>query len=180
MIDASKYPLDKNIEITNQVIKYAKEKGVSVEAEVGKVGGQEDGTVEELAYANVDDCTEFVNKTNVDFFAPALGSVHGFYKGEPKLDFDRMKQISELCNIPLVLHGGTGIPDNMIAKAISCGIAKVNINTELQDVWSKAVREFVIDNPNVYDPRKIIGSGEASIKEAIKNKLDLFNNRMGE
>ena len=180
MIDASKYSLAENIEITNKVIQYAKLKNVSVEAEVGKVGGQEDGSVEELAYAKVADCVEFVKGTNVDFFAPALGSVHGFYNGEPKLDFVRMEEIKNLCNIPLVLHGGTGIPDNMISKAISCGISKVNINTELQDVWSKSVREFVIKNDDVYDPRKIIGSGEHSIKAAIKDKIDLFNNRLGE
>lgn len=175
MIDASKYDLDENIAMTASVVSYAKEKNISVEAEVGSVGGQEDGTIAETAYAKVDDCVKFVQQTNIDFLAPALGSVHGFYKGEPKLDFERMQQIKELCNLPLVLHGGTGIPDEMIAKSISCGISKININTELQVVWAKAVREFLDFTPDVYDPRKIIGAGENAIKEAISKCIKLFS-----
>lgn len=173
MIDASKYELDENISITSSVVNEAKKYNVSVEAEVGHVGGQEDGVADELMYAKVDDCIRFVKETNVNFLAPALGSVHGLYKGEPKLDFERMKKIKEETNVPLVLHGGTGIPDNQIRQAINCGICKININTELQIAWSNAVREFV-KNSEAYDPRKIISSGEKAIKETIKNKVILF------
>lgn len=174
MIDASRFELDENIRITKEVVNYAHPKNVTVEAEIGHVGGEEDGIANELMYAKVDECIIFANETNIDFLAPALGSVHGLYKGEPKLDFERMLEIKEKTNLPLVLHGGTGIPDEMIRKAIECGICKINVNTELQIAWSKAVREFLDTNEKVYDPRKIIKSGEVAMKEAIKAKLTLL------
>lgn len=177
MIDASSYSLEENIAITKRVVEMAKIYNVTVEAEVGSVGGEEDGVANELAYAKVEDCITFVQKTGIDFLAPALGSVHGLYKGEPKLDFTRMQEIKEKTNLPLVLHGGTGIPDNMIMKSISCGICKVNINTELQIAFSHAVREGLKKDDSVYDPRKIMKMGEESIKNKIKEKLILLSNR---
>ena len=174
MIDASKYPLEENINITKQVVLYAKDKNVTVEAEVGAVGGEEDGVANELAYAKIEDAVKLVDSTNIDFLAPALGSVHGIYKGKPKLDFIRMEKIHKLVNIPLVLHGGSGIPDDLIQKAISCGICKININTELQIAWSQGVRQFLQVNQKVYDPRKIIKAGEKAMKEMIKEKVILF------
>ena len=174
MIDASKYTLEENINITKQVVLYAKGKDVTVEAEIGAVGGEEDGVANELAYAKVEDAVKLVSETNIDFLAPALGSVHGIYKGEPKLDFERMVKIHDLVKLPLVLHGGSGIPDQLIKKAISCGITKININTELQIAWSKAVRRFLNENDKVYDPRKIIKGGEFAMKEMIKEKVILF------
>ena len=174
MIDASKYPLEENINITKQVVLYAKDKSVTVEAEVGAVGGEEDGVANELAYAKIEDAVKLVDSTNIDFLAPALGSVHGIYKGKPKLDFIRMEKIHKLVNIPLVLHGGSGIPDDLIQKAISCGICKININTELQIAWSQGVRQFLQVNQKVYDPRKIIKAGEKAMKEMIKEKVILF------
>ena len=174
MIDASKYPLEENINITKQVVLYAKDKNVTVEAEVGAVGGAEDGVADELAYAKIEDAVKLVDSTNIDFLAPALGSVHGIYKGKPKLDFERMVKIHELIKLPLVLHGGSGIPDELIKKSISCGITKININTELQIAWSNAVRIFLNENDKVYDPRKIIKGGEIAMKEMIKEKIILF------
>lgn len=174
MIDASKYPLEENINITKQVVLYAKDKNVTVEAEVGAVGGEEDGVADELAYAKIEDAVKLVDSTNIDFLAPALGSVHGIYKGKPKLDFERMVKIHELIKLPLVLHGGSGIPDELIKKSISCGITKININTELQIAWSNAVRIFLNENDKVYDPRKIIKGGEIAMKEMIKEKIILF------
>ena len=103
-----------------------------------------------------------------------LISAVGLYKGEPHLNFERMKEISEVTNLPLVLHGGTGIPNEQIKKAIESGICKLNINTELQIAWTKAVREFLDMDKKVYDPRKVIKSGEIAIKEAIKQKLELL------
>lgn len=173
MIDGSKYPLEENITITGEVVSYAHSKNVTVEAEVGAIGGEEDGIVNETMYATIEDAIA-LSKTKIDFLAPALGSVHGLYKGEPNLNFDRMKQISEVTNLPLVLHGGTGIPDEQIKKAIECGICKLNINTELQIAWSNSVRAFLENDKNVYDPRKIIKSGEEAIKSAIKKKLELL------
>ncbi len=175
MIDASKYSVEENIQMTREVVTYAHERNVTVEAEIGHVGGEEDGVADELAYAKVEDAVLLAKETGIDSLAPALGSVHGIYKGEPKLDFDRMMQVKELTNLPLVLHGGSGIPDQLIKKSITCGICKLNINTDLQIVWAKDVREFLNENHTVYDPRKIIKSGEQAMKEKIKEKIYLLN-----
>jgi len=174
MIDASKHSLEQNINMTNQVVSYAKKFNVTVEAEVGHIGGSEDGNESDMAYAKVDDVLKLINETNIDIIAPALGSVHGLYKGEPKLDFDKMKEISNKSNMPLVLHGGTGIYGEQIKKAIECGISKININTDLQIAWSNAVREFISIDEKEYDPRKIIGSGKEAVVEKIKEKIVLF------
>lgn len=174
MIDASKYDLETNKKITKEVVDYAHSKGVSVEAEVGHVGGTEDNVYGDVFRATLEDCIE-ISKTGIDALAPALGSVHGLYKGEPNLDFERMKQIDETLSIPLVLHGGTGIPYDMIKKAISCGISKININTELQVTWHKDVLEFIKENPGVYDPRKVISSGEVAMKHKISELVNVFN-----
>lgn len=175
MIDASRYPLEENIAITKQVVDYAHAKGVTVEAEIGHIGGTEDNVTSSATNARLDECIELVQKTKIDSLAPALGSVHGLYKGEPNLDFKTMKEISENLAIPLVLHGGTGIPDYQIQEAISCGINKININTELQIAWHDKVKAFVMNN-DIYDPRKVIGSGEAAIKAKVKEKTTLFMN----
>ena len=175
MIDASKYSVEENIKMTSEVVAYAHERNVTVEAEIGHVGGKEDGIADELAYAKVEDAVRLAKETGIDSLAPALGSVHGIYKGEPKLDFDRMKKIQELTNLPLVLHGGSGIPDELIKQSVICGICKLNINTDLQLVWAKDVRMFLNENQAVYDPRKIIKSGEKAMKEKIKEKIYLLN-----
>lgn len=173
MIDASKYNLEKNIEITKQVVDYAKDKNVTVEAEIGRVGGQEDNSNSGIVYADVNESVRFSKDTGIDFLAPALGSVHGLYKGTPKLDFSRMLEISTLTNLPLVLHGGTGIYDEQIKKAIICGITKINFNTELQIAWSNALRES-IKISDAYDPRKIIKFGEVALKKCVQNKCELL------
>ncbi len=177
MIDASRHELEENIRITKEVVDYAHERDVTVEAEVGHIGGTEDNVTSSITNATLEDCQKLFEATGIDSLAPALGSVHGFYKGEPNLDFETMKIINEALPIPLVLHGGSGIPDYQIDKAIACGISKINVNTELQDTWSKAVRQFLNTNPSAYDPRKVIGSGEAAIKEKIEEKVRLFKTK---
>lgn len=179
MLDGSTYPIDQNIAMTKEVVEYAKKKDVSVEGEVGLVGGEEDGIVAEVNYAKTKDCVKMVQESGIDYLAASLGSVHGLYKGEAKLAFDRMKEISEATNYPLVLHGGTGIHDENIKKAISCGITKINVNTELQISWSNAVRKFLENDKEVYDPRKIIKAGEQAMKESIRQRILVFgsNNR---
>ena len=174
MIDASKYSLEENIDMTKQVVEYARIKNITLEAEIGHIGGSEDNMSSEIAYAKVDDALSLYNETKIDFLAPALGSVHGLYKGEPCLDFDKMKEISEKTNIPLVLHGGTGIDDEKLTKAIASGICKVNINTELQIAWTKAVRKFLSEDTKAYDPRTVIKSGEQSMKQAIEHKVNVL------
>ena len=169
MIDASKYELSENIKITKEVTDYAHQKNVSVEAEIGHIGGENSN----ILYASAEDCLKLVKETNIDFLAPAIGSVHGLYKGTPHLELTLASEISSLTKLPLVLHGGTGIPDEMLLEGIKCGICKLNINTELQVVWTRAVRSFLNENKDVYDPRKIIKAGEKAIKNAViqKNKL---------
>ena len=143
MIDASHYPLLENINITKRVVEYAHSKNVTVEAEIGQIGGSEDDMEGKNYNAKLEDVITLVNSTHIDSIAPALGSVHGLYKGKPNLDFITMKKISENVSIPLVLHGGTGIPDNLIQEAIRNGINKININTELQIAWASEVRKFL-------------------------------------
>ena len=172
MIDASHYPLEENIRIVKEVTDYAHSRPnyVSVEAELGRVGGQEDFVVAESAYAIPEECVRLVKETGVDCLAPALGSVHGPYHGEPKLGFKEMKEIAGLVNIPLVLHGGSGIPNDQLRMAIDRGTSKININTECQMAWTKIVREVLSTNDKVYDPRKIIGPG----REGIIDKVTVF------
>ena len=178
MIDASKYELEENIRITKEVVDYAHPRGISVEAEVGHIGGTEDNIYGNIDNATLEDCEILYKNTNIDSLAPALGSVHGFYKKEANLDFVTMKQISDALPIPLVLHGGTGIPDEKIKKAIEMGITKININTELQSVWNKAVRKYLLENKDVYDPRKIISSGEENIKQRVREIVTLFGTKL--
>ena len=177
MIDASKHELDENIRITKEVVDYAHQKGVSVEAEVGHIGGTEDNITSSVSNARLDECIKLFYETGIDALAPALGSVHGFYKGEPNLDFETMKIINDTLPIPLVLHGGSGIPDEKIKKAIVSGISKINVNTELQVAWSNGVRKFLDEDKEAYDPRKVIGSGEKAMKEKIKEKIEIFGTK---
>lgn len=175
MIDASHYEFAENIKRTKEVVEYAKKYNASVEAELGKVGGQEDDVVAETMYADFDECVTMVKETGIDALAPALGSVHGPYHGEPKLGFKEMKAIGDaLAETPLVLHGGSGIPDEQIKKAISCGTCKINVNTEFQQAWTALVRKALADNPNVYDPRKVIGPGLKGIEEVVVLKCEVF------
>lgn len=175
MIDASHYPYEENVRITKEVVDYAKQYNVSVEAELGRVGGQEDNVVSQgVVYADVEECAKFVKDTGVDCLAPALGSVHGPYKGEPKLGFKEMLEIKEATSKPLVLHGGSGIPDYQIQEAISRGTCKINVNTECQQEWTKLVRETLNKNSSVYDPRKIIGPGMEGISKVVNDKIVLF------
>ncbi|TCP27791.1 fructose-bisphosphate aldolase class II [Scopulibacillus darangshiensis] len=176
MIDGSHYPLEENIELTKRVVEVAHAVGVSVEAELGRVGAQDSGVITDpdKAYAIPSECRQLVEETEVDCFAPALGSVHGPYKGEPNLGFDRMKEVMELTGVPLVLHGGTGIPTKDIQKAISLGSAKINVNTENQISATKAVREVLSSKPELYDPRKFLGPARDAIKETVIGKMREF------
>lgn len=175
MIDASHHPLEENIQITKEVVDYAHARHISVEAELGTVGGQEDDVIGEgIKYADKDECVRLVKETKIDFLAPALGSVHGPYKGEPVLGFKEMEAIKVATGIPLVLHGGTGIPDEKIQRAISCGTAKINVNTECQLAFAREIRKVLQENPTVYDPRKFIGPAAKGIAAAVKEKMGVF------
>ena len=174
MIDASRTPFEENIETTKRVVDYAKKHNVSVEAELGTVGGREDGVVSGVKYADPDECKELVERTGIDALAAALGSVHGPYDGEPDLGFEEMAEIRNKTDLPLVLHGGTGIPTEDIKKAINRGTSKINVNTEFQQAWTKVVRELLAEDEDVYDPRDIIGPGKEGIIKTAKKKIDIF------
>jgi fructose-bisphosphate aldolase class II len=175
MIDASHHPFEENVATTAKVVDYAHSKGVSVEAELGAVGGQEDDVVAEgVIYADAKECEELVKRTGIDCLAPALGSVHGPYKGEPNLGFKEMEEIGNLTGMPLVLHGGTGIPTKDITKSISLGTAKINVNTENQIASAKAVRETLAALPEEYDPRKYLGPAREAIKATVIGKIKEF------
>jgi len=177
MIDGSRFDLGKNIEVTKKVIEVAHAVGVSVEAELGKIGGTEDDiTVDEreATFTDPEEAKRFVDETNVDYLAIAVGTAHGPYKGEPKIDFDRIKAIKEITNIPLVVHGSSGVPADSIKEAVSLGINKINIDTDLRIAFSNAVKEFIKENPENIDPRKILGPAKEAMKEAIIEKMQLF------
>ena len=176
MIDGSHHPIDENIKMTKEVVDYAHAIGASVEAEVGTVGGNEDGVIGGIKYADLNECVRLVKEAGVDALAPALGSVHGPYQGEPVLGFVEMEAIGKATDMPLVLHGGTGIPDDKIQKAISCGTCKINVNTECQLAFNKILREFLADEKNakVYDPRKLLTPATKGIQAAVTEKMNVF------
>ncbi len=177
MIDGSHFPLEENIALTKRVVEVAHSLGVSVEAELGRIAGQEDDLVVtelEKAYAIPAECEQLVRETNVDCFAPALGSVHGPYKGKPQLGFERMEEVGRLTGIPLVLHGGSGIPLEDIQRAISLGTAKINVNTENQITSTKRIREILEAKPELYDTRKFLGPARDTIKETVIGKIRDF------
>ena len=174
MIDASKYSLEENIRMTSEVVKYAHTKGVMVEGELGSIGGCEDDINATTVYTNLDDAIRYVNETKVDSFAPSIGTAHGMDRPGTVINIELLKQLNEKINIPLVLHGGSGISDEQMVEMIRNGICKININTELQVEWCKQVREYLLRDNEVYDPRKIIGSGKSAMIDIIVNKVNLF------
>ncbi len=176
MIDASKLSLEENFTLTKKVVDYANLHNVTVEAEIGHIGGEEDGIKADILYANYEDCL-YLEKSGISSLAAAVGSSHGIYKGEPNLSYDLINKLNESMNVPLVLHGGSGISPEKIIKAVNSGISKINVNTELQLSWYNEIRKYINDNPNVYDPRKVISSGVCEIKRIIKEKNKLFFRR---
>lgn len=177
MIDGSKYPLEENIAITKKVVEVARPMGVTVEAELGKIGGTEDNisvSEREATLTVPEEAALFCQETQVDALAVAIGTAHGVYKGEPKLDFERLERINELVDTPLVLHGASGVPEESIRKAVERGICKVNIDTNLRQAFTRAVHEYIAENPEQFDPRKILGPAKQAMKETIKQKIRLF------
>lgn len=172
MIDASLKRIDTNIDMTNEVIEYARGKRVIVESEIGSIGKHDEGDTKN---ASVTGSIIFVKKTKVDLLAPAVGNVHGIYKEFPNINVKLIKEISENTDLPLVLHGASGINNKTLRECIKNGICKVNINTDLQVAWAKEVRKLLETDSSVYDPRKIISSGEKAVVKVIKEKLETLN-----
>jgi len=198
MIDGSKHPFEENIAITKQVVEYAHEKGVVVEAELGKLAGIEDAVKvaeREATFTDPDQAVEFVERTGVDSLAIAIGTSHGAYKfkGEPRLDFERLDKITRMLpGYPLVLHGAStvlpefveacnkyggnipgakGVPEDMLKKAAGMGVCKINIDTDLRLAMTASVRKYLAENPPEFDPRKYLGVGRDAIKEMVRHKI---------
>ncbi|MGE5704181.1 MAG: class II fructose-1,6-bisphosphate aldolase [Clostridia bacterium] len=176
MIDASMHPFAENVERTRRVVELAERYGVNVEAELGKVGGVED----DLSVADADatladpaECEEFVRLTGVHTLAPAIGTAHGMYKGVPKLDFARIEAISKGTSVPLVLHGGSGIPDEQVRRAASLGMAKMNVATELRIGFSDAIKQVFREKPDENDPRTYMKPAKQAVKEIALAKMEM-------
>lgn len=177
MIDYSKHSLDENIAMTKRILEIANELGVSVEAELGKIGGTEDDiTVDEreATFTDPAEAERFVKETGIKSLAVAIGTAHGQYKGEPKLDLDRLSEIKSRVNIPIVLHGSSGVPDDTLKEAIKRGVRKINIDTNLREAFTDGVREVLAKNPNEIDPRKILGPARERMKERVIEKIRIF------
>ena len=179
MFDGSHYSIEENIEKTKEIVAAAHAKGISVEAEVGSIGGEEDGVVGMGECADPAQC-KMIADLGIDFLAAGIGNIHGKYpEGWKGLQFDVLANIQKETGIlPLVLHGGTGIPDDMIKEAISLGVAKINVNTECQLVFAEATRKYIEEGKDLvgkgFDPRKVLAPGVAAIKAKVKEKMELF------
>ncbi len=179
MFDGSHYPIEENIEKTKEIIALASEKGISVEAEVGAIGGEEDGVVGNGEVADPDEC-KMIADLGVTMLAAGIGNIHGKYPANWKgLNFEVLAKIQEKTpGVPLVLHGGTGIPADMIKKAISLGVSKINVNTECQLAFAEATRKYIEAGKDLegkgFDPRKLLAPGTQAIKDTVKEKMELF------
>ncbi len=179
MFDGSHYPIEENIAKTKELIEITEAKGMSLEAEVGAIGGEEDGVIGSGEVASPDEC-KMIADLGVSMLAAGIGNIHGKYPANwAGLNFDVLAQIQDKTNgMPLVLHGGTGIPEDMIKKAISLGVSKINVNTECQLVFSAATRKYIEAGKDLegkgFDPRKLLAPGVEAIKACVKEKMELF------
>ncbi len=173
MIDGSKLPFEENIALTKKVVEVASILNIPVEGELGTIGGKEDSLEvkdKDALYTNVDQAVEFVDRTGCSFLAVAIGTAHGFYKGTPKLDFERIEQIAKRVSVPLVLHGGSGIPDEDVKHAIRLGMSKVNFATELRWYFTQACRK-VLEDDEIFDPKKYGAAGRDAVRDFVKQKI---------
>lgn len=173
MIDGSHSPFEDNIAVSKAVADACSPSGISVEAELGKVGGKEDDLDGGSGnpYTDPLEAKEFVERTGVNSLAVAIGTAHGIYSGEPKLDFERLTEIRNVVSIPLVLHGASGVPDSSVQEAISRGICKVNYATELRIAFSEGVKDYLSKDPEAFDPKKYNKAGLDKVKEFVKAKM---------
>ncbi|EJL6626958.1 tagatose bisphosphate family class II aldolase [Vibrio cholerae] len=176
MIDGSHYAFEQNIEIVHSVVQLCHRFDASVEAELGRLGGQEDDLIVDSADALLTDpasAAEFVRRTGIDSLAVAIGTAHGLYKAEPRLDFARLEKIRAVVDIPLVLHGASGVPDEIVRRCIGLGVCKVNVATELKIAFADAVKGHFAEHPDANDPRKYITPGKAAMKRVVMDKIRL-------
>lgn len=177
MFDGSHYPFEENVRLTKEVVRAAHAVGVSVEGELGTIGGVEDDVnvnSSEAALAKPEEAIRFYEETKVDALAIAVGTAHGLYKGEPRIRFDIIEEVSRHIDVPIVLHGGSGVPDEAIQRAIALGVGKINVNTENQVACTATVRNLLEENETMIDPRKYWGPAREAIKEVVIRKIRLF------
>lgn len=179
MFDGSHYPFEENVAKTKELVELAHSKGISIEAEVGSIGGEEDGVVGAGEVADPQEC-KAISELGIDFLAAGIGNIHGKYpENWAGLNFEVLGKINEATgDMPLVLHGGSGIPEDMIKEAISLGVAKINVNTECQLVFAEATRKYIEEGKDLqgkgFDPRKLLAPGVDAIKACVKEKMELF------
>ncbi|WP_274363950.1 class II fructose-1,6-bisphosphate aldolase [Paenibacillus thermotolerans] len=177
MFDGSHYPFEENIRLTKEVVRAAHAMGVSVEGELGTIGGVEDDISVDEANASLakpEEAIRFYEETGVDCVAIAVGTAHGMYKGEVKIHYDIIEAVASKIPVPVVLHGGSGVPDDSIRKAIAAGVGKINVNTENQVACTDAIREVLGKNSEVYDPRKYLTPAKKAMVEVVRSKIQLF------
>lgn len=177
MFDGSHYPYEENVRLTKEIVKVAHAMGVSVEGELGTIGGVEDDLSVDEADAKLADPEEairYYEETGVDCLAIAVGTAHGMYAGEPNIRFDIIEEVTKAIPVPVVLHGGSGVPDEMIQRAIKAGVGKINVNTENQVACTQAIRDVLNNDSKVIDPRKYLTPGRDAMIEVIRSKMQLF------
>ena len=175
MIDGSKETFRDNLELTKRIVHICNIFDIPVEGELGAIGGKIDSAPDsKLIYTDPYAALDFVNQTGISSLAVAIGTVHGFYKAEPRLDYDRLQEISELVDVPLVLHGASGLSDDQIISCIEKGISKINMATELRAAYTKAIRTYLDNDKNVYDPKKFSREARNAVYELVKNRIMLF------
>ena len=180
MIDASQCSFEENIKRTKEIVEYGKDKGVSVEAELGRIGGTEDGIEVSKKDAFLTDpkaAQEFVKRTEIDSLAVAIGTAHGEYDQEPELDFDRLEEIEKKVDIPLVLHGASGVPEKSVKQAVGLGICKVNIATELKVAFAQGVKGYLSENSGAIDLRSYLTPGKKAMREVAAQKINLCGSK---
>ena len=172
MIDGSKLPYEENIAITRRVVAMAC--GLPVEAELGTVGGKEDGMEAKPQYTDPDEAADFVSRTGISSFAVAIGTAHGVYKGEPKLDLERLSEVRAKVDIPLVLHGTSGVPEDQVRECIRRGICKVNYATDLRIAFTAGVKKAIAEQPDAFDPKKYLAAGRKAVEERVRELIRLL------
>lgn len=180
MRDASKLLFEDNVAEIHKVVEIAHAVDVPVEAELGRIAGVEEHVVvseREKAMTDPEEAATFVEASGCDFLAVSIGNAHGFYKGEPQLDFDRLRAIRDQVEVPLVLHGASGIPDAQLSTAIELGICKINIDTELRDAFARSVRQTLAEHPQEIDPRKILGPAIDAMQAVVERKIRSFGSQ---
>lgn len=177
MFDGSRLPLAENMEITRKVAEIGRAVGVSVEGELGKIGGTEDDisvSEKDALFTDPLEAQQFVRETGVDALAVAIGTAHGFYKGRPELDFPRLERIRELTGASIVMHGASGVFDEDVRRGIDRGIRKINIDTDLRQAFVRAMQGQIAESPDNIDPRKVMGPAREALKKVIREKMRLF------